>query len=395
MLQTWSVAVDYLVDIMARANKKVLVLASVLVAIAVLNLAIASSAYSGISSKKELAAAESKEAQRPADISLVSIVAENCSDCFGISQLVSGLKSAPVSIVSEKSIDFSSAEAKQLIQKYSITKVPALIITGETEKQNVKSSLSKVGDSANGAIVFSNPPPVYVNVSTGTEVGKVSATIISADSCAQCSNVSLILPSLKASGVVLSSEKTYDYATSQGKVLLEEYNITKVPAIIFSKDLAAYPTIAQAWGRLGTIGKDGSYVMSTPIPPYVDISSGKVAGLVSATYLADKSCTECYNVSLHKSALLSFGISPSSETTYDISAPEGKALLSKYNITLVPTIVLSSEASAYPQLLSVWKQVGSIEKDGSYVFRATELMGAYKDLLSNKIIAPAKSGSAQ
>lgn len=380
---------------MTRADKTVLVLASVLVAIAIFNLATASGISSEISSKAKSVTLESAEASRPANISIVSIVPENCSDCFDISPRVSELKSAPVSIVGEKSIDYTSLEAKQLIQKYGITKVPALIITGEVNKQNVKSSLSQIGNSVGGAIVFSNPPPVYVDVASGLKAGRVSATIISADSCAQCSNISLILPTLKANGVVISSEKSYDYTSGEGKALLKAYNITKVPAIIFSKDLAAYPTITKAWERIGTVEKDGSYMLRTSAPPYIDVSSGALLGLVSVTYVADKSCTECYNVSLHKSALSSFGILPASETTYDIDSPEGKALISKYNISRVPTIVLSSEVSAYSQLSSVWNQVGSIEKDGTYVFRAAELMGAYKDLLSNKIIAPAKSGSAQ
>ena len=37
-----------------------------------------------------------------------------------------------------------------------------------------------------------------------------------------------------------------------------------------------------------------------------------------------------------------------SEETYDISDAKGKALLSKYNITQVPTVILSSDVNVYP-----------------------------------------------
>lgn len=41
-----------------------------------------------------------------------------------------------------------------------------------------------------------------------------------------------------------------------------------------------------------------------------------------------------------------------------------------------------------------FSQIGSAV-GGPFVFGATNLMGAYKDLLTNKTMAPAKSGSVQ
>ena len=59
----------------------------------------------------------------------------------------------------------------------------------------------------------------------------------------------------------------------------------------------------------------------------------------------------------------------------------------KYNITLVPTIILSSNAKDYSSLNQAWSQVGSIETDGTFVFRDLSLLNIpYKDLYSNKII---------
>ena len=52
----------------------------------------------------------------------------------------------------------------------------------------------------------------------------------------------------------------------------------------------------------------------------------------------------------------------------------------------MPTIILSKEASAYPRLTAVWKDVGTVEEDGTYIFRKTELMGVSKDLETGSLI---------
>ena len=81
------------------------------------------------------------------------------------------------------------------------------------------------------------------------------------------------------------------------------------------------------------------------------------------------------------------------ESTYDISTDDGKDLLEEYNITKVPTIFLSNDLEAYPQMLEIWKGIGTADIDPDtnktvYTFRATEAMGTYKDLKENKIVEP-------
>ncbi len=371
-------------------SKTALILASVLVAVAIFNLVIVSQISSGIESKKETSTLASAEISRPANISVVTLSAADCSDCYDISTLVSAIKTAPVNVVSEKSLDYKSGEAAQLIRKYNIKKIPALIITGEVDKSNVKSALASLGDSVDGAIVFTKAPPVYINLSDDREVGRVTPTIIFAGSCTQCRNVSQIVEFFKARGATVLPGENYDYNSAEGKLLLSKYNITRAPAILFSKDLGAYSNIQEVAGwepGIGTVEPDGTYIVRTALLPNIDVSTNKINGLVSLTNIVDKSCTSCYNVSLHKFELLNFGITPSGETTYDAGSPEGKALIAKYNITEVPTIVLSVEAGEYPQFADVWKAVGIVGKDGSYIFTAVSRMGAYKDLLSNKTVS--------
>ena len=118
----------------------------------------------------------------------------------------------------------------------------------------------------------------------------------------------------------------------------------------------------------------------------MDITEKKVKGLVTLTLLDDKSCIECYNVSLHKLVLDRFNMYIEDERMVDITDSEGKYLINKYSITQVPTIILSGEVSEYTALTNIWDQVGTVEEDGSYVFRKLEVMGTYKDLTADKVV---------
>jgi len=112
-----------------------------------------------------------------------------------------------------------------------------------------------------------------------------------------------------------------------------------------------------------------------------------VAGLVELTLLNDSSCTKCYDVNVHKTILNRFGITLAAEKTLDVSDDEGKALIEKYGITLVPTMIISQDASAYPLFTPVWATVGSVEDDGVYVFRKPDVMKVpYKDLSTGEVL---------
>ena len=102
--------------------------------------------------------------------------------------------------------------------------------------------------------------------------------------------------------------------------------------------------------------------------------------------LVDDQCSDCYDVSIHKSALERFGVYLSEEETVDYLSGAGKNLVSKYNIKKIPTIILSKNANVYESLNQAWEQVGTIETDGTYVFRDVESMGNYNDLDLNEIV---------
>ena len=267
----------------------------------------------------------------------------------------------------------SSKEGKELIAKYSIEKLPALVVQGEISKVTVE-----IFDLKDDALVFAQPAAPYVNVSSNNIVGRVTLYHLKDASCEKCGDLSFMINEIKGTGVKITSEKNIDISSAEGKSLISKYRIAFAPSIVLSKDADAYTIMKQACHQIGTKEADGAYVMRTPYPPIKNLTTGKVMGVVKLIYLADKSCTECYDVNTHKVILTSpqsFALKIDSEETYDISDAKGKALLSKYNITQVPTVILSSDVNVYPSSAAL-KQFFSSEKDGSFVFRKLSAVGA-------------------
>ncbi|MFZ3077863.1 MAG: hypothetical protein WA139_05375 [Candidatus Aenigmatarchaeota archaeon] len=260
----------------AAMQKVIIALALVFLAIAAYGTYLAYSSNAIVSEKLAAAA----EAAKPANLQITKILAQGCTDCFDVAQVENAVGQLNVK-TSEKTLDYASAEAKELISKYGIKKIPTLIITGETEKAGIS-----------------------------------------------------------------------------------------------------------FWSQVGTTESDGTLVMRFGAP-YVDPSSGMELGKAELVNIADKSCGACYNVSMQENILKSnYGFVFSGIKTYDINSTEGTRLVSQYNITKVPTILISPDAKYYEGLQGIWKQVGTIEADGWYVFRDMQaLNGAvYKDLSLNKII---------
>ena len=57
-----------------------------------------------------------------------------CEKCMELTPVVSTIQEANVKIKNEKEVSYKADEAKKLIDKYSIKKIPAVIVLGKTEK---------------------------------------------------------------------------------------------------------------------------------------------------------------------------------------------------------------------------------------------------------------------
>jgi hypothetical protein len=225
------------------------------------------------------------------------------------------------------------------------------------------------------------------NGTTGSATAPpVTATII-LSGCDECWKTDAFLANIKQDKVVIERTLSLEPNSTEALQLIEKYNITKLPTVIFSSRLADYANVVPRWMVIGSKEKDGSFVLRTPNPPFVEMPSGRVRGIVELVEIVDAGCTGCYDVSQQKAALAQqFGITFGEVARYDIVSQGGRELIAKYNITAVPTVLLSSESEVYPMLTSVWSQIGTFESDGWLVFRKMQAASGavWKDLLTNE-----------
>lgn len=324
------------------------------------------------------------ELARPADIQIITLTNEKCDKCFDIKPILENVKKGNVKVKQEDSLDFSSEQGKQLIQKYNIEKIPTIIIAGEINK----TKLSGFKETDN-VLIFNSIVPPYTQASDGVIKGMVNLKILEYPKCEGCFDIKSVLNVLKESGVAIKEEKILDMTSLEGAGLVKKYNIDKFPSLILSDAISEYPQIQESWSQLGTVEDDGSYIFRKVSPPYYDSNEKRIVGEIDVVYLSDKSCDTCYNVTRHRPIILNFGINPKSEKYIDVSSSEGQKLVKKYGIELVPTIVLSKDADYFEGLKSVWKQVGKVADDGTYIFTNVAVMrGPYKDLKNDKVITP-------
>lgn len=223
--------------------------------------------------------ADAKEAARPADIEIIAIVPLECELCFDASRIVQALKTQPVAITQERTIAYPSEQADELIAKHALTTLPAVIISGETSKENIASVLAPQTRASEDALVWTNTPPPYVDLKDGTTKGVVSVILLTNEACDACYDAQNHPKILTQSfGMSLANTETVDIASARGAKLRGTYGITAVPTAIVSQDAAAYPSFVNAWKSVGSVEEDGSFVFRdlAALGAYYDLTTRSV-----------------------------------------------------------------------------------------------------------------------
>ncbi len=221
---------------------------------------------------------------------------------------------------------------------------------------------------------------------------KIDLTILTADECRECYDIKPIIAEIKKYNIAVT-EKIVTAGSEEGKDLIKQYGITKAPSLIATGELEKDAGLNTVLAKIGQI-KNNTFILTAVGAPYIVTSTGEVKGKVQLTEITDGQCQECYQVAVHEAILKNYGFPTSDKKMIDINSAEGKNLRTKYKITMVPTIILSGEVGEYQAIKSVWPQVGTVEADGAYVFRAgVPQMGAYKDLMSGKMVKPVAASS--
>ncbi len=327
-----------------------------------------------------------KEAAIPLDVTLTLITASTCDDCVEIDDFVAAIKAENVNVLEEKELDVTSSDAQALIAQYELTTAPAVILQGAfDEKADVAAQLEKTMIPLSETVmVFQATTPPYVDLVSGVVKGLVTVTLLTTPECDECREIKSMVTALET---ILTVQEFNEiaYGSPEADALVAQYNPSFVPTLFLSEDASVYEGFADLWLNYGTIEEDGTFVLRNSIPPYLNTTTEKVEGIVDITYLTDESCTTCYDVSIHKTILAGFGVIFGDEQTVDINTEKGKALLQKYTITKVPTIILSPEVASYTTVTKIWKAVGVVADDGSYIFtNMAQLQGAnYTDLITS------------
>jgi hypothetical protein len=243
----------------------------------------------------------------------------------------------------------------------------------------------------------------YSQESIANPIAQVKVYLVTTHSCGnKCWDTGLFLDALTQRNIKINDTETLYvgwWPWSRGREFVKEYDVSKLPTVVVEfqgqTGTSTDNFFSPALGK--TIGD--RFILTQILAPYYDLSANKLKGLIKVTYLADKSCTECYDVKNHETALKNLGVDIKNSRTVDVSSAEGKALIDKYKITKVPTMIITGEVGEYKLLTQAWGEVGTIAADGAYVFTAVNLMGdSYKDLTTGKVIKsdPAKymQGSA-
>ncbi len=312
-----------------------------------------------------------QERSRPAQLQL-TLIDPGCADCptlpdvARIKQQANVTKETTLLMSGPESTAESIAQARALIDQHGITRLPAMVMVGELEK-------AKLQDP----VVQTKAIP-FVDANALTTVGVVRAVVLES-SCVQCFNYSSALDALRGSGVALDIQHIAAPDARAG-IAAGQWNVTKLPALLIDASLSAYPDIAP--NLASQARQDGSYLF-TPDAPFEDPTTGEVQGLVNITFITAPACADCYDVSVHKGILSRFGVGFGTEQSLSAQSDEGKAMLARYGITNVPTVILSSEMGMYANLITVWQQVGTQEPDGSFIFRDMSGLGVGTTYLAN------------
>lgn len=215
-----------------------------------------------------------------------------------------------------------------------------------------------------------------------------TVAIISAD-CAGCYNVNGLISNIGANQKVkLTNPSIIDARSTEGAALIKQYSLTRTPAFIVrgqtEKLLVNVPNL-KSFGQI----QNDVFVGSNVPAPYIDLTSEKIRGEFTATYLTDKSCPTCYDPTINRKILAQLGMKATTEKIVDRGDANGKQLIRQYAITTIPTVVLAGDLAAYNGFEQVWKGVGTVEADGAHIFRTGQSqMGTYYDLTAKKVVVP-------
>ncbi len=211
---------------------------------------------------------------------------------------------------------------------------------------------------------------------------------LNAPDCDDCANIQMIIEAIKKENVNVISEERISFEDEKSNELIKKYNISKLPTFIIKGEIEKEKLLKDQWPVLGEV-RDDTFIFRKNRPPYVVANTGEVKGRLDIKMITDRNCEGCFNVVNHMSILQRLGLPVNNQKVLEVGMDDGRAIVRKYDIQLLPTFIIEGDIEQYPDFQKIWPQVGTVENDGLYVMRdGVKNVGIYKNLKTGEIIDP-------
>lgn len=321
---------------------------------------------------------------------------ESCSNCFSIQSVLNSLTENKKYVIDEtKTISFDTIEGKNWVIDYNITSLPTVIVKG-TIKEDLQNAWlqSNLGTIDNNVLVLRQKKFPYFDPVAKRIRGQVEMIVLYDSNCADLCRP--ILPTItrdinglavmnapieiagsdtgESQTIFVSSIQFLDVWSVQGQERVNAWEVTRVPVVALSKEAEDYEYFKLHSGDAGFVNQSDGWLVNSTNPPFIDLVTGKVRGLVNVTFINDASCPNCLNGEIaYRQFLDQYMVRMQDVNSFDWNSTKGIELVKKYQLTQVPTIILTSEVVYYTQLADEWMRVwGTIEDDGNFVFRSVK-----------------------
>jgi len=320
-------------------------------------------------------------------IELIELKKEDCNACLSFETFKQQLSDLNREF-DFREIEFESEEGKALIEEYSIKFVPTIIL--KNAPADLFANWPDAGSTEeDGALVFRAEIPVYWSLEEQRLIGRVNVTEIIDSSCTACfdplqsQELQLLLANIK-----VREARGVEADSAEGKALLKKYFLDFAPSVIFSKEIRDYNFFDQ-FAPLGSVESDGSFVVRQKVPPYMDLDSNTVKGLLAVTVIENTQCWACKDSKDMLSFLnQSLGLRFSDVSVIDVNTEDARFLSEQYSIQFAPAAVITGELMLYAGMEETFPQIGRVFQDGVYAFDNPLLLGEgyYYDFNSGEII---------
>lgn len=212
---------------------------------------------------------------------------------------------------------------------------------------------------------------------------EISVITVTQEDCESCFDIETVVDELGLQNVNITSEETVSSSSEEGKELVSRYNIEKLPTMLVSGEIDKSEQLVGYFEQRGDVS-EGTFVYTSITPPYFDVLSQEVKGLVEIRYIIDSSCEECVDLTPISSTLTEQGLFIQDESFVEYDSQEGQELISTFDIKEVPAVLISEEVDYYPEIKDALLQSGASKKEGYYAVHST--LPPYRDLSEDTIV---------